>query len=56
MAEVVIVEEHAPYYVIDVTIYGQTYRQTIITDKTGAELDALLAQYAADYEAALSPE
>ena len=41
------------YINLDVVVDDQTFNQTIVSNKTGPELDAQLQAYADDYESAL---
>ena len=56
MAEIEIISQDGIYYTILVTVNGEEYQQTIVTDKTGKALDALLKSYADDYQAGIDAE
>jgi hypothetical protein len=52
MATAQVIDPRAPYYTIRVQFDEQEFEQLIVSSATGAELDALLQAYAAEYEAA----
>lgn len=54
MASATILNNAAPYYTIRVSCSFGEFDQTIVSDKTGKDLDAVLQSYADDYESALA--
>lgn len=59
MATAEIVEAAAPYYGLQVVFAAQSFHQLIVSNLTGASLNAMLQGYADAYEAewlALNPE
>lgn len=55
MAKFEIISAAAPYYTIRVTFGEQSFEQTIISNNTGAALDAQLQAYADEYASAWVP-
>lgn len=50
MATVKVTQSAPPYYTLRVEFDGLTFDQTIVSDKTGAELLEQVQAYADDYE------
>lgn len=54
MATARILATNDHYHTLEIDAGGFIFTQTIIAQETGAALDALIASYAAEYEAALA--
>lgn len=56
MADFEIISQNGAYYTIRVTVNGVEYVQTIVSDKTGAALEAFLQSYADDYQSGIDQQ
>jgi hypothetical protein len=52
MATITVVETNAPYYRVRVAFGAQVFEQQVVSPLTGSALDAMLQDYADEYEAA----